>query len=502
MLYFSNRTPNRHDLHACSSGCQPWWRAFILCASALLAACGGGGSSSTAPATAPVAVAVPVVLNSVAGLVLSDSGAPLAGATVTVGGQSTNTGLDGRFLVNLAAPSNNTVVVVKKPGYVTTAKEVPVLAGIKTELPVTLFADQVTSVFSSASGSSVAPNGAAVQIPANAIQTASGAPFNGNVTIAASYFSPDTVSGLQAFAEPYAGMDAGARVPFRNVGTVEVKLSDAAGNPLQLKTGSVATITLPASSVSDKASTVPLWHYDEAAKLWVREGQVTRQPNGSFQGTVSHFTLWSANFAPANPAAVKGCFRDLGGNPYPFAQGYLRGSGWSTHMVSNSADANFEALVPPDALVELVITFPIFETTAMPRFFPGEVRQLNCKAFQIPGSPTTVPVPMQTTSFAPSPASFAGNYAGTYSGVEVGTFKVNIDAQGAVSGQTVSTTFNGSVAIVSGQISGSGAVLLAASGKAGSADFSGSVAPDGLINGAWNYKGSLLGGRFTGGPVP
>jgi Carboxypeptidase regulatory-like domain len=481
-------------------------RATVLgVAVGTLMACGGGSSPSTATTPTPTSAATPSVTY-VSGIVKNGAGNPLAGALVLAAGQTATTGADGSYKLDASSAGDNTVVLVKKPGFTTTAKEVPLVAASTTQIDIAMFADQVSTTFSAATAANIAVNGAAVQIPANSIKTANGADFTGTVSVGASYYSPDTAQGAQAFAAPYTGTDAGVQSSIVSMGFMEVKLTDAAGNPLQLK--APATLTFPASSNSANAATVPLWFYDEAAKIWKREGQATRQPDGTYQGSVAHFTIWNADFFGIS-ATLKGCFRDNAGLPVTNV-GFtgLRGTGWSHLFSGISTDGNFQInLVPANMPIELysAISPASFAAVAIPALAPGEVRQLPCTTATVASSstilqPTTTFVPTGTPSVptGSSTASFAGVYTGTYSGAEVGTFSVTINAAGVVSGSNFSQTYQQTFR-VTGQVNAGGSLSLTAAGSAGSAAFGGSISSTGAVSGTWRYVSGLTGsGTFTG----
>ena len=477
----------------------------VAAATLMVAACGGGGGGdSTATPAAPVATTI-------SGKVQSSPGQPVAGASVQVAGQKATTGVDGRFSFDVAATEPNTVVLVKKTGFATNAKDAPVAAGNTTDITIQLFADQVSSSFSATSGITLAPNGATVVIPANAIQTATGAAYTGTVTVGASYYNPDTIEGVQAFAGPYEGLDAGARAPLITVGVIEVKLTDAAGSPLQLKAGFPATLTYPASSTSAGATTIPLWYYDEAARVWVREGQANRQATGAYLATVTHFTLWNVDF-PGVTATINGCFRDSQGVAVTRAGAVgLRGQGWMHAGAGvNPDDGNFTIRrVPANMPLELYSALsPVaFAPVAILALTPGEIRQLPCVVVTNPPTTNTVVVPAPSTLFNPpvtSPppagnvAAFAGTYTGTFAGAETGTFNVTISTSGAITGRTTSTTTG--VASVSGSVAANGAVSLTATqGTAGAASFTGTISATGSVSGTWRYTTGLTGGgTFTG----
>jgi Carboxypeptidase regulatory-like domain len=469
----------------------------------ILVACGGGGSGNNngnppAPAT------------KLAGVIQDSAGAPIAGAAVAAAGQNVVTGSDGSYAFSLDAATTATVVLVKKSGFATTAKEAPIGSGRTTQINIKLFADQVSRTFSAASAASIAVNGATLQIPANSLKFADGGDYIGTVVIGASYYSPDTVQGVQAFAGPYLGLDTGVQSPIISMGFMEVKLSDPSGSPLQLKISSPATLTFPPSSNSANTASVPLWFYDETAKLWRREGQAALQPNGSYQGSVAHFSIWNADFKGVT-AEIKTCFVDASGKPIGNVGGLgLRGTGYD-HVLFGvvTADNNVDIQrVPANMPLELYsTTSPAgFMPVAIPALAPGEVRQLSCITATPPSNLTTVIFGLPTIIFSPpstntATAAFAGTYIGSYSGAESGTFNVQVNSSGVVIGQAVSTTFPGLISGVSGQVSASGGISLkSTAGTAGSASFTGTISSTGAVSGTWAYStGSLTGGgTFTG----
>jgi Carboxypeptidase regulatory-like domain len=472
-------------------------RVLIASAAACaLMACGGGGGSSgggnngTPPAPAATLVG---------GLVQDGAGAPLAGATVAANGLSVTTGADGSYTFSLDSATTTTVVLVKKTGYTTTAKELPIATGKSTQMNIQMFADQVSKTFSGAATTSIPVNGATVTIPANSLRLAGSGDYTGTVVMSASYYSPDTVQGVQAFAGPYTGINtAGVTSSIISMGFIEVKLTDPTGRPLQLKIGAPATLTFPASSNSGNAASVPLWFYDETAKVWKNEGSASRQANGSYQGSVAHFTIWNADFFGVS-ATIKGCFRDAAGQPVADVGSIgIRGTGYVhvLRLVAGDTSGNFTInLVPANMPLELYsAASPAgFSPVAIPALAPGEIRTLSGCITSTVAAPGATSVTAPATVFTTTAASFAGSYTGTYGGAETGTFNVTINTAGVVTGSSFSQTYNQTFA-VNGQIAANGSVTLTASGTAGSAQFSGSVAANGTIAGTWFYTRGLIGG--------
>ena len=488
--------------------CMKLKNALLVCVAAVtLASCGGGGGGDATNPAAPIAATV------LQGKVLNASGQPIAGATVSGAGGSSQSAADGSYELRPSSSLTTAVLLVKKQGFGTTAKEVPVQSGNTVVVNLSLLADQLSSSFSASAGLNVTVTGANIQIPANGVQTAAGAPYTGTVTIGASYYSPDTVQGVQAFAQPYSGQDAGQAALLLTVGFIEVKLTDASGAPLQLKSTAPATLTFPASSVSAGTASVPLWYYDETAATWVREGVATKQTNGSYQGTVAHFTIWNADFSfpTASQATLKACFVNSNGQPVLQVAATVRTNGWS--RPGFIFDGKLQTQVPVGLPLEVLspLATPAFSPVAVPALASGEVRQLACIVIaNPPANPltgfltslltsftTTTATPTPTTPVTTTTAAYAGNYIGTFSGGEQGTFNVTISSGGVITGSGFSNTFQVGFG-ASGTVSASGSVSInAAAGTAGAATFTGSInATTGVVSGTWIRTGAS--GTFVG----
>ncbi|MEI2747339.1 MAG: hypothetical protein V9E88_01095 [Ferruginibacter sp.] len=77
-----------------------------------------------------------------------------------------------------------------------------------------------------------------------------------------------------------------------------VELESAAGEKLQLKEGSEATLVfaVPAVAQSSAPASIPLWYVDEKIGLWREEGTATKQGN-QYTGKVKHFSFWNCDFS-------------------------------------------------------------------------------------------------------------------------------------------------------------------------------------------------------------
>lgn len=517
-----------------------------LCAIAFLAAlsgCGGGGSSSSTALPEAVATTLKVVVQ-------DEMASPVAAARIRIAGADVTTDATGAVTATLPNSDTATVVLITKSGFATNAKTAVIYSGKASELRVTLFAHQNVSTFAANAGITVAPGGAKVQIPAAAgFRTAAGVAYTGNVTISSSYFNPETLRGVQGFAAPYVGSDAGVQSSLVSLGVIEAKFTAADGSALEMTNAAAATLTYPATSNSGGLATVPLWYYDEAAKNWVREGQAQRAADGSYVGTVTHFTSWNLDWKGVNPGKINVCFRNAQNQPVSPVFASVSGIGWTGPGILNnvSRDGTFEIInAPVGVALELRGTDPVFAAISIAPLAPNEVRNLPCIVLAgpattfaqtpvtslpfvvapttpiatpttpgvtattpiiIPTTPTVTPTsptvtpttPIATPTTPSTTASFAGNYVGTYTGAEVGTFNVVVSSAGIVTGNVFSQTFAGQVFPVSGQVGSNGQVVLTATGQAGSSNFVGSISAGGIVSGTWSYNAPLTGGgTFTG----
>lgn len=129
-----------------------------------------------------------------------------------------------------------------------------------------------------------------------------------------------------------------------------VKLSDAAGNKLQLKDGSKAKMTFPVPEGMGEnlPSQIPLWSFNESTGLWEEEGMAVLE-NGVYVGEVSHFS-WTNLDYPEEQATIKGRVTDSKGHPVSYLP-------VNVGQISTRTDVNgkYEQEVPAEEVFELKV---------------------------------------------------------------------------------------------------------------------------------------------------
>jgi hypothetical protein len=159
------------------------------------------------------------------------------------------------------------------------------------------------------------PAAGEVELPANSLQRADGSAPHGGANV---FLQPIDVSLAQSGAFQ-AGLDVfpgnmtaeqqdGSPTNLISLGAMNVEFFDATGEPLNLASGTTATVRVPVpDSLREGApDSLPLWWFDVARGLWVEQGSAQLSGDRSYyQGSVAHFTTWNAD-VPVTVARITG----------------------------------------------------------------------------------------------------------------------------------------------------------------------------------------------------
>lgn len=260
----------------------------------------------------------------VQGFVVGEDGIGISGAEVKTGSKTATTDKSGYFKID-AAPFTGDFCYIKatKKGYFIGSTTIHSKATSEVTAELVMVAQNNTYSFAAAQGHTITLAGnAKVELPANSYITAAGTPYTGEVKVAALHLNPSASN----FSRTIPGGDLraytadGQNMQLLSFGMLNVEMTDAAGNPLQLAKGSKATLTLPvpADMQAKATATMPLWYFDEDKGIWIEEGSATLQGN-AYVGTVSHFTFWNVD-KPFAPAIVSGKVEDSNGDPVDWAK--------------------------------------------------------------------------------------------------------------------------------------------------------------------------------------
>lgn len=296
-----------------------------LVCSAVLAACGGGSDTTTTgtppAASNPVVPVVPVVVaaDPVTGRVTNaQTGVGLAGITVSVGSVTATTGADGAYSLAGLALGSPVVLSFTGTGFSAQSRSLNALTAETAAqvVNVPLLPVAFTETFDpTVARTSIVPGSTAqVQLPANALRTASGAMPVGLVTARLTPLAP----GANADVMPgnYLAATATGTAPIESFGALDITYTDSTGAALNLASGQTAELRIPLSArTTTPPATVPLFYFDAATGLWKQEQTATLMgtaPNQYYQGSVPHFSYWNADQI-YQTVTITGCVQDSAG---------------------------------------------------------------------------------------------------------------------------------------------------------------------------------------------
>ena len=240
---------------------------------------------------------VEMVAQMVAGFVHDAEGNALSGVSITTGSQRVVTDNNGLFYFQqIGSVSGRGVFRFSKDGYFDivrsfeqTCEQFDVVMYPKGKGDIT-----ASESFAATEGKNVEVSGMKVEIPASSLVDESGNAYNGQVQMDMIYMDPNN----EHFADMMPGGDLAAirtdnsSVQLVSYGMVGVNLTGSDGNKLQLKEGERSTVTfpIPEGMGDDAPESMPLWHFNENAGIWVESGEAVRQGN-EYVGTVGHFSF-------------------------------------------------------------------------------------------------------------------------------------------------------------------------------------------------------------------
>jgi hypothetical protein len=259
-------------------------------------------------------------ITAVSGLVKNRAGNPIPGVSISAGGQTTTTDIDGAFLLNQVPFAERLMVTAVKPGYFKGNYGLKPSKGAISVIEMRLIDNAPNfSVNLNSAQNLLLDNGAGIQLPANSVQSASGAIHTGNLNVAIVHLNPSD----NDFANVTPGGDLlGTRTngelrQLYSYGMLMVQMTDDSGNELQLAPGNSSTITFPVppEMIGNAPPTIPLWHLNETTGIWEEEGTASLQ-GSNYVGSVSHFSTWNCDLAEQR-ATFKGRVLDCNNQPVP-----------------------------------------------------------------------------------------------------------------------------------------------------------------------------------------
>ncbi len=297
--------------------------ALVVASLTLLHACNKSSSTGGTGLNNHVIPAEQMVTASLQGRVLDENGIPVLGATVTSGGASTTTDVNGVFSFSkISLSSRFGYVTANKSGYFTGSRSIITHAGASSFVSIQLVPRGSKGAVAAASGGYVVvgTGDTAAFAASSFVTAATNATYTGNVNVYAVYLDPTSPTFFKQMPGDLRGIGPdGTETTLQSYGMMDVELQDDAGAKLQLATGKKATLTwaIPDSLISNAPATMPMWYFSDSAGRWMQEGTAIRAGN-SYVGQVAHFTYWNiAPYVPPVNFSVR--LKDQFGNAVPYA---------------------------------------------------------------------------------------------------------------------------------------------------------------------------------------
>ena len=240
----------------------------------------------------------------VSGIVLDESNAPIADATVTCGTATTTTNSNGMFIFNeVSLSKENGSVTVIKTGYFNGVRSFKTIEGKNNTVKIRLMARVLSGTVNAAAGGTITSNGGAtILFPTNAFVTSAGTVYTGSVKVYSRWIDPTAANLPDIIPGDLRGISAvGLENILETYGMAGAELEDPSGNVLKIAPGKTATISFPIPAALSAAApaTITLWHFDYATARWKENGTATKA-GSTYIAQVDKFSFWNCDVGSTN----------------------------------------------------------------------------------------------------------------------------------------------------------------------------------------------------------
>jgi len=311
----------------------------------------GGGQVTSYPINKGTSITIDAF-----GIILDEQGNPLSGVQVNLGsGVYTSNDLGQVKIKQGSAYKEIAYFKAQKAGFFPGSRTIIPIQGVN-HFEIRLLAKGAAQVFQADKGAILNDGGLKVDV-GDGFVDASGNEYTGTINAYVRHLSPDDPNILTIMPGALRGGDADGEKVLETYGMLTVELEGTGGKKLQLAKTNPAKITsqIPNTMLADAPSTIPLWHFDESAGIWMHDGEAKLE-NGAYVGTVSHFSTWNYDI-PNSPGRLYG--KITGSNDLSIAGIYVdfRRKD-SRHSGGNvNEDGSFVAQLPLNTDLDMYILF-------------------------------------------------------------------------------------------------------------------------------------------------
>ncbi len=287
--------------------------AFVMLLSIVISSCAEDGIVEDSPQIFMLPQSQEIVAATLTGTILDEAGAPLSNAQVSYlsGLDETTIATDdyGFFkMEGIQNKGNAAFLSVTYPGKFEAFRKFSVVPNQYNYTEIKMLDRTIIgSISADAGGTLVSDDNASITLPKGGIVDSREMAYMGDVSVAMSWIDPSGEDLAQRMIGDLSGLDSeGGYRSLSSMGMLQVELSDANGNELNIAPGDRAELKfpIPAELLSKATSTIPLWSYNEDIGTWIQEG-IAKKEGDFYVGIVSHFSAWNVDFM-TDPIEIKG----------------------------------------------------------------------------------------------------------------------------------------------------------------------------------------------------
>ena len=300
-----------------------------------------------------------VVNAKIFGIVVDENEDPVEGAIVSFKGNTLSTDQYGIFTFeNVLVDSKHNFMNITKDGYFEGTRTFRTDHSKTIQLKTQLVKKDFKQSFESSQGGSASDGKAVLSFGSNSIMVSSSkADYSGSVKVAMKYLDPTQYETNERMPGDLSALNLQNELgALASYGMVYVELQSPDGEKLQLKAGTTARMEadIPAISINDALSEIPMWYFDNGLGLWKEEGKAIKE-NGKYVANVSHFSCW--NYDYFKPSIIlSGRVVDQNGNPLPQMHVWVSEAGVHAGGHGNTdIDGTFSGQVPKDLLLDFKV---------------------------------------------------------------------------------------------------------------------------------------------------
>lgn len=300
------------------------------------------------------------------GQVVDSDNNPLQGVAIKIGSATTQTDVNGVFIINGAEVYQRfAYITAKKTGYLDGSRSMVPTSG-KNNVKIMLLPFAPLETIQSGQTSEVSIYSGTKVVFDGAFQDENGADYNGPVSVSMFHLTPsdENISKLMP-GMLYAQTENNEQAILETFGMINVELRGSAGQKLNIKEGHSAEITMRIddNQIATAPNTIPLWHFDEERGYWKEDGVATKVGN-KYVGEVSHFSWWNCD-AFAQMVTLTVTIVDANGNGISNAGVGLLANGntWPVMGYTNN-DGQVSGLIPANQTLVLNVYADYYSCTA------------------------------------------------------------------------------------------------------------------------------------------